>query len=79
MRNKISLTLCPKVNSLIDCVGEMKASIGIITESWLTNGDNLDEDIDGLCQGAGLGLICLNRPVNNRDFSHGGVAVISKV
>ena len=38
----------------------------------------MDEDIEGLCLGARLGLVCLNREVNDRGFSHGGLAVAFK-
>ena len=36
----------------------------------------MDDDIEDLCLGAGLGMICRNRPANDRGFSHGGVAVV---
>ena len=86
MKNKLSFTvintnarsLCPKINSLIDCFADMSATIGIVTETWLSDGESLDEDIEGLCLGAGMGMLCRNRPVNNRGFSHGGVAIVSR-
>ena len=85
-KNKLSFTvintnarsLCPKINSLLDCFCDLRASVAVITETWLTDGETLEEDIDGLCQGAGIGLVCRNREVNERGFSHGGVAVAFK-
>ena len=59
-------SLCPKIESLIDCFDEMEGTIGVITETWLADGDKLKQDIDDLANGAGLGLICLNREPNTR-------------
>lgn len=53
----------------------MKISCGIITETWLTDGEGLDEDIEDLLLGLGIKLHCLNRAANDKGFSHGGVAV----
>ena len=52
--------------------------MGVITETWLSDGESLDADIEGLCLGANLGMLCLNRPTNDRGFSHGGVAIVWK-
>ena len=49
--------------------------VGIVTETWLTDGETLQGDITDLALGTGIGLICKNRPPNSRGFSHGGVAV----
>ena len=81
--NKFSLTvlntnarsLCPKINSFIDCFANMEAAIRVITKTWLTDGPELEKDIDDLCLGAGIGLLCLNRKPNDKGFSHGGVAI----
>lgn len=62
--NTNARSLCPKIESLIDCFDEMKATIGVVTETWLSDGDSLQEDIQDLSSGAGLGLICLNRQPN---------------
>ena len=59
-KNKIDFTfintnarsLCPKMSSLIDCFGDLSASIGVITETWLTDGESLQEDIDDLVLGS---------------------------
>ena len=73
--NSNARSLCPKINSLIDCFDETKASIGIITETWLTDGNGLDDDVDDLLHGAGLGFLYKNRAANSRGFSHGGVGI----
>ena len=48
----------------------------MVTETWIADGEGLEEDLEGLEFGAGLGMICRNRPINSRGFSHGGVAVV---
>ena len=52
--------------------------LGIVTETWLANGQALDQDVQDLAGGAGLGLIHKNRPANAMGVAHGGVAVIYK-
>ena len=74
--NTNARSLCPKIESLIDCCEEMDVTLGIVTETWLTDGDSLERDIHDLAKGAGLDMICLNRPPGNRGNSHGGVAVV---
>ena len=66
------------MSSLIDCFTDLNASVGIITETWLSDGDTLHEDIDNLVLGTGLQMLCLNRDPNVRGFSHGGLAIIFK-
>ena len=69
-------SICPKVNSLVECLDEVDAAFGVITETWLSDGDGLQEKLDDLSAGSGLGLITKNRPVNQMGFSHGGVAIV---
>ena len=83
-KNKINLTvintnaqsLCPKIHSLVDCMNDLSAAIGIITETWLTDGDSLQEDLENLTLGTGLKMLCRNREPNQQGFSHGGVGII---
>ena len=74
--NTNARSLCPKIDSLIDCFEEMDGTLAVITETWLSDGPSLSEDIRDLANGAGLGMVCLNRPPNGRGISHGGVAVV---
>ena len=74
--NTNARSLCPKVNSLLDCFDEMGVSLAVITETWLADGQGLDEDVDDLLEGAGLGMLYRNRPPGRRGTSHGGVAVL---
>ena len=75
--NTNARSLCPKIDSLIDCFEEMDGTIGIITETWLADGDSLDRDVRDLANGAGLGMLCLNRPTNAQGVAHGGVALVN--
>lgn len=74
--NTNARSLCPKIDSLIDCFEEMNVTLGVVTEMWLADGESLDRDVQDLAKGAGLGMICLNRRPNDRGVAHGGVAVI---
>ena len=69
-------SLCPKITSLIDCINEMRATIAVVTETWPANGELLDKDTADLAYGAGLGLLCRNRPPNAHGVARGGVAIV---
>ena len=75
--NTNARSLCPKIDSLIDCYEEMDITLGIVTETWLADGASLDRDVQDLASGAGLDMVFLNRQPNERGIAHGGVAVIS--
>ena len=64
---------------MIDCFEEMDAVFAIVTETWLSDGGGLVEDLENLEAGAGLGMLALNRLRNHRGVSYGGVAVISSL
>lgn len=55
--NTNSRSLCPKINSFIDTFKEMEACLAICTETWLKDGQELDDDIDDLLHGSGIGMI----------------------
>ena len=75
--NTNARSLCPKIDSLIDCFEELDVTLGIVTETWLASGESLDKDIQELTNGAGLSMICHNRETNARGIAHGGVAVLA--
>ena len=75
--NTNARSLCPKIDSLIDCFSELDVALGIVTETWLADGESLDADILDLARGAGLDMVCLNRQQNGRGIAHGGVAIVS--
>ena len=70
--NTNARSICPKIGSFIDCFKEMDACLAVVTETWLQDGQQLQDDVDDLLHGAGLGLITRNRPPNSRGVSHGG-------
>lgn len=77
--NTNARSLCPKINSLIDCMEELDASAAVVTETWLADGQHLNDDSQDLFLGAGLSMICRNRPRNPATgVAHGGVAIIYK-
>ena len=76
--NTNARSLCPKIESLIDCLEEMDAAIGIVTETWLSDGPSLARDIADLEAGAGVSLICRNRRPGASGVAHGGVAIAFK-
>ena len=43
--NTNARSLSPKIDSLIDCFEELDATVGIVTETWLTDGESLQRDI----------------------------------
>ena len=73
--NANARSLCPKMNSFIDTFKEMESSLAIVTETWLKSGEGLEDDLDDLLHGAGIGLITLNRRAGSRGVAHGGVAI----
>ena len=73
--NTNARSLCPKIRSLLDCFSELNTDIAVLTETWLSDGPTLDEDIEDLRLGAGVGLLVRNRAVGPRGHSHGGVAI----
>ena len=55
---------------------EMDSTVAVVTETWLSDGPGLDEDLEMLEAGAGISMVTLNRERNNQGFSHGGVAIV---
>ena len=60
------------MNSLITCYDELSVTFGVITETWLADGKELEDDIIDLQGKAGLGMLVKNRPPNDQGVSHGG-------
>ena len=54
--NTNARSLSPKIHSLIDCVDELEGALGVITETWLADGEEFETDVCDLACGAGLGL-----------------------
>ena len=73
--NTNARSICPKINSLIDAFCELDAAAAVITETWLADGELLEEDRQDLLLGDGLSMICKNRKRDSRGMAYGGVAV----
>ena len=77
-------SLSPKIGSLIDFFSEMEITVGMISESWLKDGKDLDKDLHDLEMGTSLKIIYKNRASKSRKISRynespargGGVAVV---
>ena len=76
--NTNARSLCPKINSLIDTIDKLDAAVAVITETWLSDGDTLEEDRQDLLLGAGISILYKNRPPDSQGVSYGGVAIFSK-
>ena len=73
--NTNARSLCPKIDSMIDNFNELDCTFAIITESWLSDGEHLENDMKDLQDGAGITMLCRNRPQNHRGVAHGGGSV----
>ena len=72
-------SLSPKIISLITFFSELKLHVAIITESWLADGDKLEENLVHLEQGTDIKVLFKNRPVrptSRRSTAGGGVAIL---
>ena len=56
----------------------MDTSVAILTETWLSDGCGLEEDLAELEEGTGYGMLVKNCPKNHRGYSTGGVAIVYK-
>ena len=55
----------------------MDLAFGIVTETWLSDGVELEEDLEDFEVGAGLGMLTRNRERDHRGVSYGGVAIVN--
>ena len=59
--NTNARSLCPKIDSLVDCITETDTQIAVVSETWLQSGTQLNHKIEDLALGSGLGMTCRNR------------------
>ena len=78
MINTNARSIRPKLNSFVDNFSELELTFSIITETWLADGDALEELTEVLLLKHGLNLYAKNRPLNNTGGSHGGVAIVTR-
>ena len=70
-----SRSITPKIDSFIEYLKELETSIAFLTETWLTDSPELEQDLEELEIATGYRIIHKNRPSNNRGYSTGGVAL----
>ena len=49
--NSNARSLCPKVNSFIECFNEFDVQLAVITETWFGDSQGLEKDLDDLLPG----------------------------
>ena len=72
-------SLAPKFRSLLSNMEERDIDFSVITKSWLTDGQGLDNDVQDLELGSNVGLIYKNRKAKrakNRKTACGGVVIV---
>ena len=77
--NTNARSICPKIESFVTCMEELDASFGIVSETWLTDGKELDDDLLDLRGRAEIGALTRNRPPNEQGYSHGGIGIFFDV
>lgn len=77
--NTNARSLTPKIDSLLDCMNEVDASVVTVTETWLRSGERMEESVRDLSLGAGVGMLHKNRdPASSNGVCYGGVAILWK-
>ena len=67
-------SLCPKLDSLIDCMTETEAVVAFVTETWMEEGDL--EEMEDRVRNAGYGMASKERKVAAvNGVTYGGVAI----
>ena len=46
--------ICPKINSVVEAFEELEAGFGVFTETWLSDGSDLEKKLDDLREGSAL-------------------------
>ena len=77
--NTNARSLSPKIDSLLVCLTELKSSIAVVSETWLKDCPELEKDVEDLEEGSGYTMLYKNREPNDRGFSHGGIAILSRL
>ena len=77
--NTNARSLCPKMSSLIDNLRQLQCQIGVVTETWLSDGQSLDEDLDDLRTGTGYSALTLNRKPNSKEHHMEGWQSYAKI
>ena len=62
MLNTNARSITPKRESFTEYLKELGTSVAFLTETWLSDSKELDNDIIDYELGTGYGLVCKNRP-----------------
>ena len=76
--NTKARSLVPKIDSLIDNFNQLACTLGIVTETWLADGGDLENKLEDLQDGMGISLLHKNRRRNHRGTAHGGVCILAR-
>ena len=76
--NTNARSLCPKFESMLDNFNELECCFGVVTETWMRDGKQLEDQLQDVQDGHGLSVIYKNRKANTRGISHGGVCIITR-
>ena len=76
--NTNARSLRPKINSLIDCINEMSATFVVITETWFSDGTDLELETENLLLGHAISIVTRNRTLPPNGLAHGGVAILAR-
>ena len=60
----------------MDYLEEMETSVTLLSETWLTDSNELAADLEELENSTGFNMLMKNRPMNTRGYSTGGVAIV---
>ena len=71
-------SITPKIENFIDYSNELKANLAFLTETWLSDSDELFSDLEQLELATGYSMLCKNCPPNSRGNSTGGIALVFK-
>ena len=75
--NTNSRSLCPKIDSLVDCMTELEAGVAIVTETWFREGPELEALREKLMEEDNIGIITENRKAEAiNGVTYGGVALL---
>ena len=68
-------SLCPKMDSLLECMEEIEVSLAVVTETWFRD-SRMVEEVADLSLGADVGLLYRNRNLCPNRVTYGGVAIL---
>ena len=68
----------PKLIASLIYLDEMCTSVALVSETWLSDSPELEEDLKDVEEGTGYSMLLKNKPKNRRGYSTGGITIVSK-